>query len=229
MRTYDLDFETLVALLKNAHQTGVLSTRLPAGYFGQKKPCLVKINLVEGEITYCHVEDENGNIQITGNIDTKLLNVLYNLGICSWLLDTDPLTIHSLNASRNAPDSPPFLQPTPPFSQNTPSFSQPAPQNAPSFSQPTPSFSQTQATGYLGTRSMPRRFFSDVPHISTNISPEILQTLSRRHRRVLGLVDGKRSAEKIAALLFAAPKDAWIVLTLLQEMEAMRIITWANR
>ena len=74
-----------------------------------------------------------------------------------------------------------------------------------------------------------RRSFADVPCISVRLNPQILQNVSRRHRRVLALVDGTRSAEKIAALLFATPKDAWIVLTLLQELESMGMITWMQR
>ena len=229
---------------------------------------------------YCHIEDEKGRIQVTGNNDKKLLNLLYEAGICSWLLDTDPLTAQSLN-NGNMPNTSPVEQKANPFfSQNTssfgqrtdPSFSQntsPFPPNVlppgqrtdPSFSQNTssfgqrtdPSFSQNtspfppnvspfeqranpsfahmqpQPASNSGMKSMSRRLFSDVPRMSATTGPEILQTLSRRHRRVLALVDGRRSAEKIAALLFPTPKDAWIALTLLQEMESMGIITWENR
>ncbi len=225
MRTYDLDFETLLSLLKGAHQTGVLSTKLAAGFFGQKIPCLVRVSLIEGDITYCYIEDEKGGIQFAGNIDKKLLNVLYDLGIRSWLLDTDPLTIQSLSNYRNTPNNLPFIANTPSFTPNPP----PLAPNTSSFAPNTSSFASNTPSRDSGMKSMSRRFFSDVPCISTNIGPEILHTLSRRHRRVLALVDGKRSAEKIAALLFSAPKDAWIVLTLLQEMESMRLITWINR
>ncbi len=75
---------------------------------------------------------------------------------------------------------------------------------------------------------MPGRSFSDIPRTTAQVDPKMLYTLSRRLRRVLALVDGTRSVEKIAALLASTPKEAWIVLALLQELESMRIITWGK-
>lgn len=71
----------------------------------------------------------------------------------------------------------------------------------------------------------PLRLFSAVPRVIANLSPAVLHNLSRRQRRVLVLVDGTRSVEKIAALLFSTPQDTLIALELLQELEMMGLIT----
>lgn len=255
MRTYDLDLETLLSLLRDVHQTGNLSAQLPAGFLGQKVPCWVRIDLVDGGIMRYQIEDKERNLLVAGNNDKKLLDVLYKLGALHWQLDTHDFNMQppgtnesSFKNNVSPPDTNRLL-----FGNNTQSIGNNAinTPNTTSFEQRTDvSFSQLQANGNMhttppssaerrtgplppipppriwNTPSMPARSFSDIPRTTTQIDPKMLYTLSRRLRRVLALVDGTRSAEKIAALLVSTPKEAWIVLALLQELEAMRIITW---
>jgi hypothetical protein len=52
MQKYNLDFETLLSLLEEIHQNGVLFTNFPPGFLGQKTGCQVRIALVEGKIVH---------------------------------------------------------------------------------------------------------------------------------------------------------------------------------
>lgn len=248
MHTYKIDLETLLSLLGDAHQTGVLSTELPSGFLGQKARCWVRINLVNGEIVYCHLEDDQERIQVMDN--EKSLNVLHGLGILSWRLDTDSLDERTQSfdksnrrileiplSERGTNPSLPRIRPTGSLriSNTAPLGGRNTPSPAPPIQSTTGSLRMNSAppvqatTGSLGVNPAAAKLFAAVPHMTTNFGPGVLPSLSRRQRRVLVLVDGIRNVEKIAALLFSTPQDVWIVLDLLQELAAMGMVTIENK
>lgn len=229
MYTYDIDLETLLSLLTEARQTGILSAELPHGFMGQKVRCWVRINLANGEILRCQIEDNKGRVQVMGN--KKALDLLYGLGPLSWRLDTESPDARALSANKNnrepleLPPSERITNPLLPRVQPSNNLRTPPPLERGNTSPLPP----VQSTGSLRMNSASLRLFSAVPQVIANLSPAVLHNLSRRQRRVLVLVDGTRSVEKIAALLFSTPQDTLIVLELLQELEMMGLITLEQR
>ncbi len=79
----------------------------------------------------------------------------------------------------------------------------------------------------LSSNQLSSFVFALVPRRLTTVEQHLLNTLTRQQRRVLALVDGKRNVSQMAALLFSSSNiesGAEEVLTLLQELEALRII-----
>lgn len=193
MRVYKLDLDSLLPLLREFHQNGCLSTVLPSDFLGMKAPCKVRIDLVDGKINYCHIEDSRGRVRALDN--QKSFNALYSLGALNWRLDDWS------NAPSISGEHSPVLN---------------LPQNETSTSSP-----------YLPV-PIPQYPTSPVPKIAVNIEPRTLNALSRRHRRVLVLVDGIRNVEKITEILFPSSRDPRPVLEVLRELEAMGLITRAK-
>jgi predicted transcriptional regulator len=69
---------------------------------------------------------------------------------------------------------------------------------------------------------LPRNVSSVVPRLVFGLDPKILQSLSRSQRRVLVLIDGRRSIEKIFSIL--SSQDIQGILKTLRELEAMGLI-----
>ncbi len=87
---------------------------------------------------------------------------------------------------------------------------------------PTPAPIQVQPPGVGNLYAL-----SVVPRRTAYFDQRALDRLSRRHRRVLSLVDNVRSVEKIASLLSASPDTQFLqqVRDIVQELEAMGMIT----
>ena len=86
MNVFRLDLESLLPLLETFQQNGSLSTSLPAGSLKQKGPSKVKIDLLQGKIVYCHIEDGTGHIYVLDN-PKKIRSTLSGLGEREWHLD----------------------------------------------------------------------------------------------------------------------------------------------
>jgi hypothetical protein len=79
-----------------------------------------------------------------------------------------------------------------------------------------PSASQKAALPRIGASG---QYPSKVPSLSVKaLTPEILASLSSPYRRVLALVDGKRSIEEIARLLNKTPQEVQQMLTTLPHL-----------
>ncbi|HEY7419652.1 MAG TPA: hypothetical protein VH593_31015 [Ktedonobacteraceae bacterium] len=201
MQKYRLDLETLLEYLEEMHQNGILFTNVPPGFLGQKTGCQVRIDLVEGKVVYCHIEDSTGQVHVLSNSDNKAFSLLRGMGTLDWYVETDiPNGPSSLAAANSS------LRPTPQMTTSPlPTLS---PQNTPPV----------------------QRISSIVPRQVVNIESLVLQRLSRNQRRVLVLVDGTRSIEKIASVLYSSSQYNNIqgVLRTLRELESLGLITMAT-
>lgn len=195
MQKHELDLETLLALLEEMRQNGILFTNLPPGLLGQKTGCQVRIDLVEGKVVYCHIEDSTGQIHILDN--DKAFSSLYGLGTLKWYVET------------GLPDVPP-----PADTNSSPLRAMPSVNTG-----PLPTFSPYDTVPLQNISSI-------VPRKVINVESSALRRLSRSQRRVLILVDGTRSVEKIASMLYSSSEDnIQTVLRTLRELEMLRLIT----
>jgi hypothetical protein len=219
MRVYNLDLESLLPLLAEFQQDGSLSAVLPSGVLKQKGPCKVRIDLVQGKVVYCHIEDSARHIHILDG--RKIADTLYGLGEFDWRLDegvdklyssrVDPYQTQPLPRQDRIPgpyqtqplprqDSVPRQYPVPPSTQYSPPF-----QSA-----------QRQSVSSL------------VPRVIAVPDTSILNSLSRNQRRVLVLVDGTRNIKKITEILFPSTHDMRAVLQILRELENMGLVVIAG-
>jgi len=207
MQKYDLDLETLLSLLEEMRQSGILITNVPSGFLGQKNGCQVRIDLIEGKIAYCHIEDSEGRIHVLGN--NKAFSLLYGMGTLEWYLET------RLPETPITTDTSPALPST-----KLPAVTRPLPSTKlPAVTGPHPGVSPYSTVPMWSISAV-------VPRKTVPIEPRTLQTLSRNQRRVLVLVDGTRSVEKIASILYSSSQDnVQAVLKTLRELESLRLIT----
>ncbi len=196
MQKYELDLETLLSLLEEMRQNSILFANVPPGALGQKTGFQVRIDLVEGKIAYCHIEDEEGRIHVLGN--QKAFSLLYGMGTLEWYVET------------RLPDAPLPTNTQPLPRAMLPTNTRPLPAPSPYDTVPLPSLS------------------SIVPRPTVYNKSLVLQRLSRSQRRVLVLVDGTKSVEKIASMLYPSSQDSiQIVLKTLHELESLGLIIMA--
>jgi hypothetical protein len=209
MQKYELDLETLLSLLEEMRQNSILFANVPPGILGQKTGFQVRIDLVEGKIAYCHIEDDEGRIHVLGN--QKAFSLLYGMGTLEWYVETHlPDTPLPTNTTLPLPRAmlPTNTQPLP--RAMLPTNTRPLPAPSPYDTVPLPSLS------------------SIVPRPTVYNKSLVLQRLSRSQRRVLVLVDGTKSVEKIASMLYPSSQDSiQVVLKTLRELESLGLITMA--
>lgn len=80
---YNIDLATLLQLLQEFRRSVSISAQLPSGALSLKEQCQVKIELVEGKIMSCRIENNNGQVRISGD---DALQALYRLGTINWKL-----------------------------------------------------------------------------------------------------------------------------------------------
>jgi len=213
MQKYELDLETLLSLLEELNQNSILFTNIPSGFLGQKMGCRVRIDLVAGKVAYCHIEDSEGRVHVLSN--QRAFSLLYGMGPLEWFVETHlpetPSLVDSIDSSSGA-RLPAMTSPLPMVTRPFPTMTGPIPAVS------------SQHTIPLW------RMSSIVPRQIINVEPQVLQTLSRDQRRVLVLVDGTRSVEKIAFILYSSSQDnrdtnIQAVLKTLRELESLRLIT----
>lgn len=209
MRVYKLDLESLLPLLAEFQQNGSLSAVLPPGALKQRGPCKVRIDLLQGQVVYCHIEDSTRQIYVLDN--SKIANTLYGLGELDWRLDEG---VDKLYSSREDPYRTQPLPRLESISGQYPSM----PSSSPPPTQYSPMF-----------QTAPRQSVSSlVPRVIAAPDASILHSLSRNQRRVLVLVDGTRSIKKIAEILFPSSQDMRTVLQVLRELENMGLVVIAG-
>lgn len=114
MQKYELDLETLLSLLEEMRQNGILFTNMPSGFLGQKTGCQIRIDLVAGKVAYCHIEDSEGQVHILSN--QKAFSLLYGMGPLEWFVETHLPDVPSLvdtNASLPGTMLPAVTRPLP--------------------------------------------------------------------------------------------------------------------
>jgi hypothetical protein len=234
MRVYNLDLESLLPLLAEFQQDGSLSAVLPSGVLKQKGPCKVRIDLVQGKVVYCHIEDSARHIHILDG--RKIADTLYGLGEFDWRLDEG---VDKLYSSRVDPYQ---TQPLPRQDRIPgPYQTQPLPRQdripGPYQTQPLPrqdsvprQYPVPPSTQYSPPfQSAQRQSVSSlVPRVIAVPDTSILNSLSRNQRRVLVLVDGTRNIKKITEILFPSTHDMRAVLQILRELENMGLVVIAG-
>lgn len=194
---YYLDFATIIQLLKEFPRSGVLWAELPKGIMNTQETCWIQLRLLQGEITACQIIASRGGTIVA---DKNVLRKVEGLGPLEW-------TFGPLKGSPASPmntladDSPPTYLSVPisPYHSDT-------------------SNTSNQLSSFL---------FALVPRRLTTVEQHLLNALTRQQWQILALVDGRRNIAQIAALLFSPSNiesGAEEVLTLLQEMEALKII-----
>ena len=203
MRVYKLDLESLLPLLAEFQQNGSLSTVLPPSALKQRGPCKVRIDLLQGQVVYCHIEDSTRQIYVLDN--SKIANTLYGLGELDWRLDEG---VNKLYSSRVDPYQ---TQPLPRLDSSSGQYPS-MPASPPTQYSPMFQTAQRQSVSSL------------VPRVIATPDASILNSLSRNQRRVLVLVDGTRNIKKITEILFSSSHDLRIVLQVLRELENMGLV-----
>ena len=253
MYEYALDLETLLALLGEVNQDGILSVMLLSGFLGLKGRCSVEIQLIQGEIVYCHVEDNRGNMHVFD--PGKAFKALNSLGVLDWQftkkLDSASHTHPSQSSNVPPPafSAPLYSAPHNPLGQangqhpnisagrNTdplqPLFAPQPPGNRPistplgnTHPLPLPNRFDTPPLQYFGRDSgYFRTIAALVPKLRVNIDTRLLNSLPRKNRRVLVLIDGVRSVEMIHNILSPSSQDINGTLGVLVDLERLGIIT----
>lgn len=80
---YSLDTETMLQLLRERRQTGILTTDLPMGTAGTRERLRAIVSITAGKIIDCRVEGSNGQLWVVGE---EVLQELHSLGTLDWSL-----------------------------------------------------------------------------------------------------------------------------------------------
>ena len=226
MHVYRLDLESLLPLLAEFQQDGSLSTMLPSGMLKRKGPCKARLDLLQGKVVYCHIEDNNR--QVVYILDSrKIASTLYGLGDLDWQLDEGIDKLYSFHVDPYQTQPLPRLERT--SGRMSPYQTQPLPHLERTSGQrpPAPSFPPIRHP--LMSQTAQRLAVSElVPRAIATPDASILSSLSRNQRRVLVLVDGARSIKKITEILFSSPQNMRAVLQVLRELEYMGLVVIAG-
>ena len=114
MRVYSLDTETMLQLLRERRQTGILATDLPMGTAGTRGRLRAIVTITAGKIIDCRIEESNGQLWVVGE---EALQELHRLGTLDWSLtlqQTNP-KLPAIQQTSPTLDTSPYLQnaPTP--------------------------------------------------------------------------------------------------------------------
>ncbi len=175
MQSYPLDLTTILYLLDQQQQSGLLRATL-AGLPGTRETCLAQLQLARGKVTSCVVETYSGRLYAEGR---RALSLLAQLGTIEWAWKVEE------EGSRTRPL--PAVQ-----------------------------------TGGTGFKPSDGRL---VPQRKEPLRVEVLQRCSRTQRRVLGLVDGRRSVNEIATILSVPPTEVSRLKEVIRELEAMELLS----
>jgi hypothetical protein len=211
MQTYMLELETLLYILEESEQNGILSAELVAGVPGFKERCRAKIGLRAGKIAACELEGTNGRILIAG---MSALRALSNLGVQEWQL----LENQSREQLSPAQTSDRKGEQSERYEKQSRAIGPVLPVVAPI----PPSFTTNEPDRRTSS------LLSFIPHRVASVNGRALEQLPRSHRRVLSLVDGSRNIERISFLLSSSSgiqnnQQLWKIMKDLEIMGMIRI------
>ncbi len=210
-----LDLNTIAQLLQSRNEMYILRANIKSGIpgLGMKGPCQLYLRLHHGKLIDCEIV--NRQQKLSGLQLERYLPYEERL---TWSLTPTEV---ELNSSLHTPVTPPLPfsgSQISPINQLSPSQSYPGDLNLDTgrldqdyfYAPPaaTPSFSQDISVLIPHRLPMAER-------------PEILHSLSRDLRRVLALVDGSRSVEKIAYVLRLPIEQTFKIL---QELQVKSLI-----
>jgi hypothetical protein len=215
---YSIDLKTLLQMLKEFHQTGRLQAPLPSNVMGQKGGGHILLDLVDGEIFECIIENASGRILSSGE---KALQQAHRLGKLDWQLTPKPISRPGSNNTQRLPIT----------GENWSQFS---PSQMPGDDKDTQRTTDPHHLSIVpARRTDPLNIAADyspdvlsllIPRRTTNVTPEQLQNLSFRQRRVFMLIDGQRTVKDILALIAPSPKKRGEAQVVLQELVALALI-----
>ncbi len=174
MQSYPLDLATILYLLDQQQQSGLLQAAL-AGVPGTKEQCLARLKLIKGKVTSCVVHTSSGRLYAEGR---RALALLAEMGTLEWVwkIEEESSVTRPLSAV------------------------------------------QARTAG-----TTPNELI--VPRRREPLRMETLQRCSRTQRRVLGLVDGRRSLNEIATILSIPPAEMPRLKEVMRELEAMELLS----
>ena len=91
---YSIDLETMVQILQEHRQTGVLQAELPGGMAGLRERCRIEIDVVTGNIVACRVENSSERVVLWGEDALREVN---RLGVLDWTLTLQRETLPPLH------------------------------------------------------------------------------------------------------------------------------------
>ncbi len=194
---YTIDLVTILQLLHEFQQSGILRAELSSGLAHLKQPCIIMIELLRGEMTACYVKDTRGQTLLAGQ---EAFQAASAAGKLLWVFDAlpDQELLGGEQHFRSLPG--PSIQTSP---LNT---------------------GPLQTPSAVPVPKLPANF-SRVPRVPKRLmqlNHAEISAWSRRHRQVYILVDGVRSVEKIAAML---SQPSQLVEEVLREIEVTGAIT----
>ncbi len=200
---YSIDLETMVQILQEHRQTGVLQAEVPGGMAGLRERCRIEIDVVKGNIVACRVENSSERVVLWGD---DALREVYRLGVLDWILTLRREPLPPLH------ESSPGLRTQPLSSWERISMTDP-------FMR-TPLGSTTGSTPVVRpvTGSFPVAGTSLIPRRTKEVEPGQMQVWHRTQRMVYALIDGKNSVQRITSMLSLSPRVVEQVLRVLQAM-----------
>jgi hypothetical protein len=174
MQSYPLDLTTILYLLDQQQQSGVLQAAL-ADVPGTRETCQARLKLIRGKVMSCVVETSSGRLYVEGR---RALTLLAQLGTVEW--------VWKMEEEGSVTRSLPAVQP-----------------------------------GNAGFN--PNELL--VPRRREPLRVDALQRCSRAQRRVLGLVDGRRTVKEIATILSVPPTEIPRLKAVMRELEAMELLS----
>jgi hypothetical protein len=204
---YSIDLETMVQILQEHRQTGVLQAALPNGMAGLRERCRIEIDVVAGNIAACRIEDSSERIVLWGN---DALREVHRLGVLDWNLTLQRETLSPLHETSPGVKTSP-LSSWERMSMTDPFMRTPSPMGLSTGS--TPVVRPVTGTGnfpVVGTSLIPRR--------TMVIKPGQMQAWPRTQRMVYALIDGKNSIQRITDMLSLSPRVVEEVLRALRSM-----------
>jgi hypothetical protein len=203
---YSIDLETMVQILQEHRQTGMLQAELPGGMAGLRERCRIEIDVVKGNIVACRVENSSERVVLWGD---DALREVHRLGVVDWTLTLRREPLPPLHESSSG------LRTRPLSSWERMSMTDP-------FMR-TPLGSTTGSTPVVRpvTGSFPVAGTSLIPRRTKEVEPGQMHAWHRTQRMVYALIDGKNSVQRITSMLSLSPR---VVEQVLRALQAMGVI-----
>ncbi len=236
---YSIDLPALLQFLQKSRHNGRVYAQVPYGFAGLSGGYAF-VDIAQGRTVACYLLNAQKQLILSGN---EAMNVISSMGILQWTMGQEYQQANTnLPAVRpsyttGSQYTNPAMPSIRPYSPNTlyTNSQTPAIRQYPSDTQytnprlPMPRLSSTDNT-YTTSRTNNTseqpdyQFSSFVPERIVHIDTNLLDSIARRLRRVLVLVDGQRSIMKIALILYSNHDGQRETFSILKQLEEMSII-----
>jgi hypothetical protein len=220
----DIDLPALLQVLQKSRHNGRILAQIPYSFAGFSGGYAF-IDMAQGRATACHLINTQKQIILSGS---KAMDVTSSMGILHWTVGQEYQqtnkslsNIQPQHTNPNLPDIRAYSPRTQNTNPNLPdirAYSPPTQHTNPQLPAIRPS------TPNNITRPLNYPFASFVPERLIHIDSALLGEIARRLRRVLVLVDGQRSVQKIASVLYPNEDGQQEVFSSLKQLAQMQII-----